>query len=85
MQAASDRIAEMKAIAAIRVAAWTALMMGAALVVWQAASGHGSDLLFNIGVVAMIGGSVLRVYGNYKRGNRRAEGSRKPPDTPVST
>jgi hypothetical protein len=75
----------MKAIAVIRVAAWTALLVGAALVVWQATSGHGSDLLFNIGVVAMICGSVLRVYGNYRRGNRRDQRSRKPPDTPVSS
>jgi hypothetical protein len=66
----------MKAIDRIRIVAWACLLTGITLVAWQAASGHGSDSLFNIGVAAMIVGSVLRVYGKYRRGNQRAEVTR---------
>ncbi len=75
----------MKANDGIRVAAWLCLLIGFLLVLWQATSGRGSDWLFNSGVVAMIGGSVLRVYANYKRGRRRAVVPREPPDRPTST
>jgi hypothetical protein len=68
----------MKAIDGIRVVAWLCLLIGFCLIVWQAKSGHGSDWLFNTGVAAMIGGSVLRVYAKYKRGNHRSAMQREP-------
>jgi hypothetical protein len=74
----------MKGIDQIHLVAWACLLTGISLVAWQATSGHGSDLLFNIGVMAMITGSVLRVYGKYRRTNRRAEVPREPPDSPAS-
>jgi hypothetical protein len=73
----------MKAIGRIRLVAWACLLVGFAHIVWQAASGRGSDWLFNIGVTAMITGSVLRVYGNFKRGNRRTAAPREPPENPI--
>jgi|ERR1700730_9746785 hypothetical protein len=76
----SSRILDMKGIDRIRIVAWTCLLTGILLVVWQASSGRGSDLLFNIGVMAMITGSVLRVYGKYRSGNRRVDVPREPPD-----
>jgi hypothetical protein len=74
----------MRAIDGIRVAAWTCLLVGVVLIVWQAASGGVSDGLFNIGVGAMISGSVLRVYGKYRRGKPRDMPPRKSPDKPRS-
>jgi hypothetical protein len=74
----------MKAIDRIRIVAWACLLAGISLVAWQAASGHGSDGLFNVGVVAMIVGSVLRVYGKYNRTNHRVEVPREPPQGPGS-
>jgi hypothetical protein len=48
------------------LAGWLIAIAGLALVVWQAAQGGGgSDRLFNIGVVALIVGNVLRVYARY--------------------
>jgi hypothetical protein len=73
----------MKAIDRIRIVAWACLLTGISLVAWQAASGHGSDVLFNIGVMAMITGSVLRVFGKYRCGNRRVDVSREPPENPT--
>jgi membrane-bound ClpP family serine protease len=70
----------MRAIDGMRIAAWTCLLAGAALIVWEAASGGASNVLFNIGVVAMISGSVLRVYGKYTRGKGRDPGLRKSAD-----
>jgi len=67
-----------KAINRIRIVGYAFLLTGITLVAWQTASGHGSDSLFNIGVVAMIVGSVLRVYGKYSRGNHRVEVTREP-------
>jgi hypothetical protein len=78
------RIVGMKASDRIRIVAWACLLSGFSLVVWQAASGNGSDMLFNIGVMAMITGSVLRVYGKYSRSNRRVDVPRKPPENPAS-
>jgi hypothetical protein len=74
----------MKAIGPIRIVAWACLLTGIALVAWQATSGHGSDLLFNIGVMAMITGSVLRVYGKYSHSNRRTDVPRDPREKPAS-
>ena len=74
----------MRAIDGIRVAAWTCLLIGVVLIVWQAASGGASEWLFDTGVGAMISGSVLRVYGKYKRGKRRDMPPRNPPDKPSS-
>ena len=74
----------MMAIDRIRIVAWTCLLIGVSLILWQATAGHGSDWLFNTGVVAMIVGSVLRVYGNYNRGKRRAGLPREPPEKPIS-
>jgi hypothetical protein len=48
----------MKGIDRTPIVALVCLLTGFSLVAWQAASGRGSDLLFNIGVVAMITGSV---------------------------
>ena len=70
----------MKGIDRTRIVAWSCLLTGISLVAWQATSGHGSDLLFNIGVMAMIIGSVLRVYGKYRSGNRRVDVPREPPE-----
>lgn len=53
----------------IRIVAWACLLIGISLIVWQARSGGGSDWLFNVGVAAMITGSVLRVYA--KSGGRK--------------
>jgi hypothetical protein len=72
----------MRAIDGIRVVAWTCLLVGAVLIVWQAASGGASEWLFDIGVGAMISGSVLRVYGKYQRGKRLGMPPRKSPDNP---
>jgi hypothetical protein len=74
----------MKAIDGIRVVAWLCLLIGVWLIAWQATSGHGSDWLFNTGVAAMIGGSVLRVYAKYKRDNRRAAMQRQLSEDPKS-
>jgi hypothetical protein len=74
----------MKVIDRIRIVAWACLLTGISLVAWQAVSGHGSDSLFNIGAMAMIVGSVLRVYGKYSRTNHRVEVPREPPDRPGS-
>ena len=54
---------DMRAIDRMRIVAWACLLAGISLVVWQTASGNSSDMLFNIGVMAMVTGSVLRVYG----------------------
>jgi hypothetical protein len=70
----------MKGIDRTRIVAWTCLLAGISLVAWQATSGHGSDLLFNIGVMALITGSVLRVYGKYRSSNRRVDVPREPPE-----
>ncbi len=51
---------------------WLIALAGLALVVWQAAQGGGSDRLFNIGVVALIVGGVLRVYARYRPRKPRA-------------
>ena len=61
----------MKSIDRIRILAWACLLTGIAIVVWQANSGGGSDWLFNIGVAAMITGSVLRVFGKSGGSKRR--------------
>jgi hypothetical protein len=82
--AESCRIVGMKAIDRIRIVAWACLLSGISLVAWQAASGRGSDILFNVGVVAMIVGSVLRVYGKYSRNRHRVEVTRQPPEGPGS-
>jgi hypothetical protein len=73
----------MKGIDPIRIVAWACLLTGISVVAWQATSGHGSDLLFNIGVLAMITGSVLRVYGKYRSSNRRVDVPREPPENPT--
>jgi hypothetical protein len=73
----------MKGIDRIRIVAWVCLLAGISLVAWQATSGHGSDLLFNIGVMALITGSVLRVYGKYRSSNRRVDVSHEPPENPT--
>ncbi len=65
----------------IRIVAWACLLGGFLIIAWQAASGSGSDKLFNIGLVAMIAGSVLRVYGKYSRSNRWADVPREPPES----
>ena len=54
------------------LAGWLIAIAGLALVVWQAAQGGGSDRLFNIGVVALIVGTVLRVYARYSPRKSRA-------------
>jgi hypothetical protein len=74
------RIVRMKASDWIRIVAWACLLTGISLVAWQAASGNNSDMLFNIGVMALITGSVLRVYGKYRSSNRRVDLSREPPE-----
>jgi drug/metabolite transporter (DMT)-like permease len=74
----------MKSTDRIRTAAWACLLCGVLIIAWQAASGGGSDKLFNIGLVAMITGSVLRVYGKYRRSNRRADVPHEPAEKPVS-
>jgi hypothetical protein len=84
MRTRSGRIGDVKAIDRTQLVAWACLLAGFSLVAWQAASGGGSDLLFNIGVVAVIAGGVLRVYGNYRRGNRRVDVPREPPENPTS-
>jgi hypothetical protein len=70
----------MKGIDRVRIVAWACLLTGISIVGWQATSGHGSDFLFNIGVLAMITGSVLRVFGKYRSSNRRVDVPREPPE-----
>ena len=72
----------MKSTDRIRTFAWACLLFGGLIIAWQAASGGGSDKLFNIGLVAMITGSVLRVYGKYRRRNRWADVPPKPAAAP---
>jgi drug/metabolite transporter (DMT)-like permease len=74
----------MRAIDRMRIVAWACMLAGISLVVWQAASGNSSDMLFNIGVMAMVTGSVLRVYGKYRCGNRRVDVPREPPENRAS-
>ena len=73
-----------KSINWIRMIAWACLLGGVLIIAWQAASGGGSDKVFNVGLVAMITGSVLRVYGKYSRSNRWAGPPREPPEEPRS-
>ena len=73
----------MKSTNWIRIIAWACLPGGFLIIAWQAASGGGSDKLFNIGLVAMITGSVLRVYGKFSRSKRWTDLPREPPEKPI--
>ena len=77
----SGKMMGMKSTNWIRMIAWACLLGGVLIIAWQAASGGGSDKVFNIGLVAMIAGSVLRVYGKYRRSNRRVGVPREPPES----
>lgn len=70
----------MNAIDRVRIVAWVCILIGVSLIVWQAASSPGSDWLFNVGVIAMIIGSVLRVYVKSTRSKRRPSAVREPPN-----
>ena len=80
----SGKMVGMKSTNWIRIIAWACLLGGVSIIAWQAASGGGSDKLFNIGLMGMIIGSVLRVYGKYHRSNRWADLPREPPEDPRS-
>jgi hypothetical protein len=80
----SGKMMGMKSTSWIRIIAWACLLGGVLIIAWQAASGGGSDKVFNVGLVAMITGSVLRVYGKYRRSNRWADVAREPPEEPRS-
>src|SRR5271169_2755562 len=54
----SRKMVGMKSTNWIRIIAWACLLGGVLIIAWQAASGGGSDKVFNIGLVAMITGSV---------------------------
>jgi hypothetical protein len=81
----SGKMVRMKSTNRTRIVAWVCLLGGFLIVAWQAASGGGSDKLFNIGLVAMITGSVLRVFGKHSRSNRWADVPRKPLEEPIQT
>jgi ECF sigma factor len=77
----SGKMVGMRSTDRIRIVAWVCLLGGFLIIAWQAASGSGSDKLFNIGLVAMITGSVLRLYGKYSHSNRWADVPREPPES----
>ena len=54
--------------------------VGAALVVWQMTCGGGSDFWFNAGIVALIVGTVLRLFARFEYGGKQGTKSRQPPD-----
>ncbi len=74
----------MRAIDRVRLVARACLLAGISLAVWQAASGGGSDWLFNLGVAAMIIGSVLRVYAKIGGRKHGVDARREPPESPAS-
>jgi predicted site-specific integrase-resolvase len=49
---------------------WTCAAIGLAIVVLQAANGNTSDWLFNVALLLVITGFVLRVYGKFNRGKK---------------
>ena len=62
----------------LAIVGWSIFLVGLLLFVRQLSAGGQSDLLFDLSVVLMISGTVLRLYASYRPRNRRPAARSEP-------
>ena len=54
----------------LSIVGWSLVVTGLLLVLWQTSNGGRPEWLFNVGLLLVVAGGVLRVYGKFNRGKK---------------
>jgi hypothetical protein len=54
----------------LSIVGWSLVLIGILLILANTSNGGRPEWLFNVGILLMVAGSVLRVYGKFNRGKK---------------